>query len=72
MSMSTYVIGFQSPDEKWQRMKAVWDACEKADIEVPQEVRDFFDGEPDEKGVTVSLTTTDWRNDTCQGVELKV
>lgn len=50
--MGTYVVFFKPPDEKWEQMKAVWDACEKAGIDPPDEVTDFFDGEPpDEEGV---------------------
>lgn len=72
MSMSTHVVGFHPPDEKWQKMKAIWDACESAEIDIPDEVFDFFDGEPDEHGQTVGLPVTDWRDDVDQGVELKV
>ena len=56
MSMSTYVKGFRPPDKKWKEMKAVWDACEKADIEKPDEVLEFFGhDEPDDSGVEVNL-----------------
>ena len=59
MSMSTNVVGFKPPDEKWKRMKAIWDACDEAEIEVPVEVDEFFDGcEPDEAGVEVELEDT--------------
>ncbi len=59
MSMSTHVIGFRPPDEKWKKMKAVWDACQKAGIDVPKNVLEFFDGEdPHESGVMVELGGT--------------
>ncbi len=54
MSMSTHVVGFKPPDEKWRQMKAVYDACTAAKCRVPQEVWDFFGGDvPDPSGVTV-------------------
>lgn len=49
--------GFKPPDARWETMKAVWDACKAADIEVPDEVSTFFGGkEPDLAGVQVSQT----------------
>lgn len=57
MGMSTHVIGFKPPDETWQRMKAVWDACEAAGIDLPAEVDHYFQGErPDPAGVEVPKT----------------
>jgi len=54
MSMSTHVVGFRPPDEKWKKMKAVWEACKKADMDPPEEVQDFFEYEgPDDQGVEV-------------------
>jgi hypothetical protein len=48
-------MGFRPPDERWRKMKAVWDACKDAGTEPPESVGKFFDwGEPDERGVEVS------------------
>lgn len=56
MSMSTHVIGFHPPDEKWQKMKIIWDACVNADVSIPKEVMEFFgDEDPDDAGVEVDL-----------------
>lgn len=56
MSMSTHVIGFRPPDDKWKKMKAVWEACAKAGVEVPDDVLDFFNHvAPDDRGVEVEL-----------------
>jgi hypothetical protein len=56
MSDSFYVIGIKPPDEKWKQMKAIWDACEGAGIQPPEEVEDFFgDEKPDNKGVKITL-----------------
>ncbi len=52
MSMSTHIVGFRPPNEKWKQMKAVYDACVKAEIDAPSEVRKFFNDEPpDPEGV---------------------
>lgn len=53
MSMSTHLTGIKPPDDVWLRMKAVYDACEVANVTPPSQVLAFFDGEPpDERGVT--------------------
>lgn len=55
MSMSTHVVGFKPPDEKWKKMKAIHDACKAAGVSRPDEVIDFFDGgEPEDCGVEAS------------------
>jgi hypothetical protein len=56
MSMSTRIVGFRPPNEKWKKMKAAWDACEAAGVMPPKDVRDFFEGdEPDAAGVVVDI-----------------
>lgn len=75
MSMSTHVIGFAPPDEKWKRMKAVYDSCENAGLPVPKEVHEFFDGgSPDASGVEVDLekagAVEDWNEDSREGYEI--
>jgi len=73
MSMSTHVIGFRPPDDTWQRMKAVWDACQAANVDPPEEVIDFFnDEEPDPNGVEVEIPTREWRDDAAEGFEIDV
>ena len=60
MSMNTHIYGIKPPDKKWKAMKAVWDACEKANIEKPDEVLAFFDqGVPDDAGVLVNMEELD-------------
>jgi hypothetical protein len=54
--MSTHIIGFRKPDEVWEKMKAVYDACEEAAIAIPDAVQAFFGGEePDDRGVSIDL-----------------
>lgn len=56
MGMSTHIIGIKAPDDHWKEMKAVWEACIKAKIDIPEEVQNFFQSDnPDEKGVVIRL-----------------
>lgn len=71
MSMSTHVVGFKPPDEKWKKMKAVYDACIEAGTEVPSSVTDFFNYEPpDPAGVEVEIKAREWKDDMCEGYEI--
>lgn len=52
-----HIIAFRPPDATWEKMKAVWDACQAADVPVPRDVEKFFnDGVPDAQGVEVPLS----------------
>lgn len=56
MGMSTHIKAFKAPDEKWEKMKAIHDACMAAKMEPPREVSEFFNWErPDEAGVTIDI-----------------
>ncbi len=77
MSMSTSVTGFRPPDEKWKRMKAVYDACKLAAVALPDDVQVFFNWEPpDESGVEVELKdpklgcVKEYREDSGHGYEV--
>jgi hypothetical protein len=80
MGMSTHVVGFKPPDEKWQRMKAAWDACKTAGVDVPEEIERYFEGEePDPQGVEIdddALTQcgalTPWTDDYAEGFQLEI
>jgi hypothetical protein len=77
MSMSTHVVGFKPPDDKWKKMKAIWDSCEEAGIEPPKAVSKFFeDTPPDESGVEIELEEHDcvseYNDDSCNGFEIDV
>lgn len=73
MSTSYNCYGFKPPDEKWLKMKEVWDACTEAGVEVPDKVWEFFNGEdPDDAGVEVHLGSQYSRNknhECCQWFE---
>lgn len=75
LPMRLRVVGLKPPDEKWEKMRAIWKACEDAEIEIPDEVVAYFDDEePDESGVVVELPIVEWSDDCDEdsGYELRV
>lgn len=80
MGISMHVVGFKPPDEKWKKMKAVYDACCEADTVTPPEVAQFFNYDPpDESGVRISEkdlrnagAVEDWDDDTREGFEINL
>ena len=71
--MSTHAYAIKPPDERWQAMRAVWDACEAAGVEKPDEVSAFFDDEPpDPAGVVVELgaLARPWSAEDAEGLEI--
>ena len=56
MSMSTHVVAIRPPDQKWLKMKKVYEACMDAGTRIPEEVEQFFGFEPpDDQGVIIDL-----------------
>lgn len=56
MSLDIYVYGFRPPDERWQKMKAIYQACKSAGVKLPEEVESFFgDDSPDGPGRQVHI-----------------
>ena len=76
MGMSTHIVGFIPPDEKYEKMLAIARQCNELEIKHPDEVSDFFSdvAEPEERGYEVDFEDiiTDWRDDTREGFELNV
>jgi hypothetical protein len=71
MGMSTHVMGFRPPNEKWKKMKKIWDSCQEAGVPVPKEVAKFFDDcEPDPAGVEVEIKTHTYRDESRDGYEV--
>lgn len=73
--MSTHVTGFRPPDAKFQRMKAIWDACAQERIAPPADVEDFFKGEsPDPAGVVVDIRSAvkEFNADMQDGYEIDI
>jgi hypothetical protein len=56
MSNSISIQGVIPKDEKYKKMKAVWDACYEAGVALPEAVKRFFDyGALLEAGVQIPL-----------------
>lgn len=74
MSMGMHVVGIREPDEKWRLMKAAYDVCQAAGIEIPDSVQDFFGYEPpDDAGLLVDLAfAREWRDDSREGLEIDI
>lgn len=73
MSMSTEVIGFIPPDEKWEAMKKIWEACEDQGINPPSEVMDFFDGiNPNPAGVEIEIPHREYNGNMESGIEIDI
>ena len=76
MGMSTHVVGFRPPDERWNAMKAIWESCETAGVHIPEDVEKFFGHESpsNRPGAEVELgeALTDYSEDSCDGYELDI
>jgi hypothetical protein len=81
MGMSTHIVGFRPANgpanDRWKKMKAVYDACNEAEIPIPAEVAGFFNGEPpDPTGVRVGLENSTcvqpWKSNDAEGFEVDV
>ena len=76
--MSTSVMGFKPPDVKFRKMLKAYRACEEAGVDIPDDVDDFFGGEPPEyAGVVVHLNerkyasaVRPYKDDTREGYEV--
>ena len=76
MGMSTHIIGFIPPDEKYKKMLAIKEQCDGLGISYPSEVDDFFDGEVDPSGegyeVDLDDIATEWNDAHRQGLQIDV
>lgn len=80
MGMSTRVTAFRPADAEWKKMRAVWQTCHDAGINIPTEVEQFFDCRaPDERGVEIYMAALtacgavkEWSNENSAGFELDV
>jgi hypothetical protein len=71
--MSTHIVGFKLPGEKWYHMRAIWDGCKKANIDIPKEVLKYFNHEePNDTGVEVELPHHKWSDHMKAGLEIEV
>jgi len=73
MGMSTHAIGYAPPDDKWRKMKAIYDACTIAESEIPDYVKQFFGyEEPDNRGVEVEIPHAKWKDGMREGIEIEL
>ena len=77
MGMSTAVFGIVPADEKFNQMKKIWEMCEQANVAIPRDVVDFFDGDrPDDADVVIYLDDSEvsavkeWFDDCSVGYEV--
>lgn len=71
-----YVVGFRPADEKWLKMKVVWDACKLAKVPPPEEVIEFFGDEypGDKPGQELQIKGAykEWSGDEGTGYEIDI
>jgi len=87
MSMSMHVAAVKPADDKYQAMAAVYHACVAANVAIPKDVDEFFNGEaPDPTGTRVSLgfggagetfyqahgSAEPWRDKHASGVQIDI
>lgn len=72
MGMDFSVAGIVPPDDTWLKMKTIYDLCKSTNIKIPNEVLDFFGGEPDGKGQLISIKNKEWNGECGYGVEILV
>lgn len=69
--MSTHIVGFVPPDDKYNAMKSAWDSCKKAGVDIPERVLDFFNHTtPSEHGAEVDIDFKEWNEDMREGIEI--
>ena len=80
MSMSTHVYGFRNPYEDtpenkhWQAMERAYHACEAAGIPIPDEVDEYFQGEPPPRDagqpIDISAAVDDYKGEMEEGFDI--
>lgn len=67
MSMSMHAVAIVPPDDdKFEQYKKIWDACVAADIDIPDEVLEYFDEEPPhEEGIVRDIGSEYGPNHPC-------
>lgn len=73
MGMSTHVMGFHPPDERFMCMKSIWDKCTEAGVSIPEEVSKFFGHKtPDDVGIQVDIPYRKYSGDMVSGIEIDI
>lgn len=55
MGMSYHVVGFKPADEKFEKMRRVYLACEEAGVDIPDEVSIYFEDKPPPKDAGLGI-----------------
>ena len=57
MSKTLCITGYKPVDEKWEKMLSVYNSCVEAEVNIPEEVNEFFEWEdPNNKpGLSVDM-----------------
>ena len=78
MGMSTHIVGFRPANDRWKKMKAVYETCAAAGIAVPEDVQRFFDYEPpgNKPGISVDIknceAVSQWVDESKSGYEIDI
>ena len=76
MSMSTIIVGFCPPDEKYKKMIKAYESCVAAGIKIPTEIEKFFNGvlPPDPTGMKINIdkASEPWHDDCGEGFEVEI
>ena len=73
MGMSAGVEFYRKPDERYEKMLEVYRACKDADMDLPDEVEQYFDDEDEEYPLLVECDAAkEWSNEYSEGYEVDV
>lgn len=57
MSATYSVYGVKQTDDRFHKMKAIYDTCQEAGVEIPSEVYEYFNHEePNDTGIVIRLS----------------
>ena len=55
MGMCTYVQGLKPKTEEYEKKLQIYKLCKETNVNVPDEIEDFFDGEVCEEGILTDI-----------------
>lgn len=66
------VTGIRPPDKDWKEMKAVYDACKKANVAMPEAVQEFYERGRLEKNLRKKPAKFDYKDPDMKGIEMNL
>ncbi len=73
MSTTVSVTGTRPMRKDWNRMRDAYYSCQRAGVDIPEDVQEFFDyGEPGKEGEPVSVPFREMSIFKCDVMEIKV